>query len=590
MFSFITNFSIKFRILFGFTAVLIISLSSSLFGLSSITKIGEELKSIAQDDIPMSTMLTEITVKQLEQAILLERVLRLAEVTSDVSDKRGALKSSEDAFIKLGREVDEEIKKFEGMTDEALKHSKNANAQRKFNEIKQATLSIERQHKNYETHAEELFNYINQGQTDRVNDAVSGLLKEEKELDKNLEELLFGLAVFTEKSAIEAESHEKEALATMTTLTIIAFAIGISLGLFISMSITKPVKYLLSAMNDIAEGEGDLTKKITIQGKDECAQLGKAFNNFSEKLRQTLIEVVRNANNVATGTSQISVGNLNLSQRTEEQASSLEETASSMEEMTSTVKQNADNANQASQLAQTARDKADSGGKIVTQAVDAMKAINDSSGKISDIITVVEEIAFQTNLLALNAAVEAARAGEQGRGFAVVASEVRVLAGRSSDAAKEIKSLIEDSVDKVKIGSELVDKSGETLQEIVSGIKKVTDIVFEIAAASNEQSSGIDQVNKAVSQMDEMTQQNASLVEEAASASKSLEDQADALIILMSAFKLDENNTTFTGNSMRGQTVNAMPKPEITLIHNKESSQMPVKRVANAGASNWEDF
>ena len=322
--------------------------------------------------------------------------------------------------------------------------------------------------------------------------------------------------------------------------------IGISLAaaifliitsLVLSARITGPLDAAVKIAGRIAKGE--LNNDIRVTSKDETGKLLASLKTMSESLNGIVQSVVNSSNAIASGSQQISTGNLNLSQRTEEQASSLEETASSMEEMTSTVKQNADNADQASQLAQNARDQAESGGQVVSQAVTAMGEINQSSSKIADIISVVEEIAFQTNLLALNAAVEAARAGEQGRGFAVVASEVRVLAGRSADAAKEIKNLIEDSVDKVKVGSELVDKSGETLEGIVTGVKKVTDIVFEIAAASREQSSGIDQVNKAVTQMDEMTQQNASLVEEAASASQAMGEQAAELKSLISFFKLD---------------------------------------------------
>ena len=246
--------------------------------------------------------------------------------------------------------------------------------------------------------------------------------------------------------------------------------------------------------------------------------------------RPTLVKRVKTAAaEVQTGAEEISKGNLNLSQRTEQQASSLEETASSMEEMTSTVKQTADNAGQANQLAMAARQQAEKGGAVVSSAVSAMGGINAASKKIADIIGVIDEIAFQTNLLALNAAVEAARAGEQGRGFAVVATEVRNLAGRSATAAKEIKALIQDSVAKVDEGSKLVDESGRTLEEIVNAVKKVTDIVAEIAAASREQSSGIEQVNKAVMQMDQTTQQNAALVEEASAASQAIVEQAQSL-------------------------------------------------------------
>jgi methyl-accepting chemotaxis protein-1 (serine sensor receptor) len=324
-----------------------------------------------------------------------------------------------------------------------------------------------------------------------------------------------------------------------------------------------------------------------------------AFNKFADKISDVIVKVRGSSVSILTGSGQVSSGNINLSQRTEEQASSLEETASSMEEMTSTVKQNADNANQASQLAQTARDQAEAGGKVVSQAVTAMGEINQSSSKIADIISVVEEIAFQTNLLALNAAVEAARAGEQGRGFAVVASEVRVLAGRSADAAKEIKNLIEDSVEKVKAGSELVDKSGETLQQIVIGVKKVTDIVFEIAAASSEQSAGIDQVNKAITQMDEMTQQNAALVEESSSASRSMQDQAGKLNELIGFFKVDESGSTNYVSS-QPTTVEYTPTTQaserallsdrtqgsVQGIHDKKNAP----RTRKAVGEGWEDF
>ena len=254
----------------------------------------------------------------------------------------------------------------------------------------------------------------------------------------------------------------------------------------------------------------------------------------------TIVGQVRTGTDtIAVASREIAAGNLDLSSRTEEQASSLEETASSMEELTSTVKQNAENARQANQLVVSTADVAAKGGAVVGQVVDTMASIKDSSRKIADIIGVIDGIAFQTNILALNAAVEAARAGEQGRGFAVVASEVRNLAQRSAGAAKEIKALIEDSVGKVDAGSHLVDEAGKTMDEIVTSVKRVTDIMSEIAAASQEQSAGIEQVNQAVAQMDEVTQQNASLVEEAAAAAESLQDQAGKLAEAVSVFKLE---------------------------------------------------
>jgi len=284
---------------------------------------------------------------------------------------------------------------------------------------------------------------------------------------------------------------------------------------------------------------GDISARIALGDKSGFFEvLARGVNQLADNMAEIVARVKDAASEVYRGAEEISQGNANLSQRTEEQSSSLEETASSMEQMTSTVKQNADNAGQANQLAVAARDQAEKGGAVVAKAVRAMTDINDSSKRIADIIGVIDEIAFQTNLLALNAAVEAARAGEQGRGFAVVASEVRSLAGRSASAAKEIKELIQDSVRKVGDGSLLVTQSGQTLEQIVASVKKVSDIVAEIAAASREQASGIEQVNRAIVQMDELTQQNAALVEQATAASQAMAQQAGELNEMMGRYRL----------------------------------------------------
>ena len=303
-------------------------------------------------------------------------------------------------------------------------------------------------------------------------------------------------------------------------------------------AVVEPLQEGKRVMASLADG--DLTQSMQGEFQGEFAELRDAINGSVTNLLNMVNDINEASSSISSGASEIATGNTDLSQRTEEQASSLEETASSMEQMTSTVRQNADNARTANTLASTARDQASKGGEVVSNAVSAMSEINQSSKKISDIIGVIDEIAFQTNLLALNAAVEAARAGEQGRGFAVVAGEVRNLAQRSAGAAKEIKSLINDSVEKVDEGSKLVDESGKTLEEIVEAVKKVSDIIAEIAAASQEQSAGIEEVNKAISQMDEMTQQNAALVEEAASASESMEEQAKSMIELMQFFDTGE--------------------------------------------------
>ena len=301
-------------------------------------------------------------------------------------------------------------------------------------------------------------------------------------------------------------------------------------------TVVTPLKEITAVMRKVADG--DLTHSMSSDLKGDFAVMSNAVNSTLSNLVDVVGKIRQSSGNIASASSEIAQGNSDLSQRTEEQASSLEETASSMEELTTTVKQNADSAKQANQLAAGARNEAEKGGNVVGKAISAMREINEASKKIADIISVIDEIAFQTNLLALNAAVEAARAGEQGRGFAVVATEVRNLAQRSAGAAKQIKSLINDSVKKVEDGSVLVDQSGKTLSEIVSSVKKVSDIVAEIAAASQEQSAGIEQVNKAILQMDEVTQQNGALVEEAAAASVALDEQAKGLDRLVDFFRI----------------------------------------------------
>jgi methyl-accepting chemotaxis protein len=307
------------------------------------------------------------------------------------------------------------------------------------------------------------------------------------------------------------------------------------------MALQAQLRDTVASVRDAVNGAvgGDLTCRAGVRlDNAELQTLTDSVNVLIQNMASIVQGIQSTAGDVKRAADEISTGNENLSQRTEEQASSLEETASSMEQMTTTVKQNADNAAQANQLALAARDQAERGGKIVNQAIAAMSDINHSSKKIADIIGVIDEIAFQTNLLALNAAVEAARAGEQGRGFAVVASEVRSLAGRSATAAKEIKGLIQDSVRKVEDGSTRVTQSGQTLEEIVASVKKVSDIVAEIAAASREQSAGIEQVNRAVMQMDELTQQNASLVEQATTSARNMSALADSLDENMARYRL----------------------------------------------------
>ena len=373
-----------------------------------------------------------------------------------------------------------------------------------------------------------------------VTDNSASLVKESRAVEEVFQRMVERSDQFAQAGMEHARSTYTSSRLMMLMLVFSGIVISIGLGLFVARMLARQIGgepgYATNVVDRVAAG--DLTVQVDIR-KGDTSSLLYAIQRMQGELVQLVNGIRQGTDTIATASSQIASGNQDLSSRTEEQASSLEETAASMEELTSTVKQNADNARQANQLAVSASSVAVRGGSVVAEVVDTMGAINASSRKIVDIIGVIDGIAFQTNILALNAAVEAARAGEQGRGFAVVAAEVRNLAQRSAAAAKEIKTLIGDSVDKVEEGSKQVAEAGKTMDEIVDSVKRVTDIMAEITAASQEQTSGIEQINQAITQMDQVTQQNAALVEEAAAAAASLQEQASGLSQVVSVFKLD---------------------------------------------------
>ena len=374
----------------------------------------------------------------------------------------------------------------------------------------------------------------------------------------------------------------------MTLLGLAGGALSLFTAWYITRGIVGPISYAVKIARTVADGK--LDSAIQVRSRDEAGQLTAALRDMNDSLVRIVSQVRAGTDNIATASAEIAAGNADLSARTEQQAGSLEETASSMEELTSTVKQNADNARQARQLALSASDVAGKGGAVVAQVVDTMAGINASSRKIVDIIAVIDGIAFQTNILALNAAVEAARAGEQGRGFAVVASEVRNLAQRSAAAAREIKTLIADSVDKVDGGARLVDQAGQTMTEIVASVQRVTDIIGEIASASQEQLDGIEQINTAISEMDETTQRNAALVEQASAAATAMREQAASLSGTVGVFTLAPASAHGAAPAPTGATVSHMPR-------RRPAARLPApapakaRKAANGGeAEDWQEF
>jgi methyl-accepting chemotaxis protein len=418
------------------------------------------------------------------------------------------------------------------------------------------------------------------------------LARSANDVDKRLTDITREKEQSAHAAVGEATALYESSRAMMLMLVLGSAAAGLGLGVLITRGLTHQLGGEPAYASEIAGriAAGDLSIDVALRQGDKTSLLF-AMKSMRDSLAQIVGEVRSGTDAIASASGQIATGNLDLSARTEEQASSLEETASSMEELTSTVQQNADNARQANGLATSASEVAERGGVVVSQVVDTMASINDSSKKIVDIIGVIDSIAFQTNILALNAAVEAARAGEQGRGFAVVASEVRTLAQRSAAAAKEIKLLIDDSVGKVDAGARLVDQAGSTMDEIVASVRRVTDIMGEISSASVEQTSGIEQINMAISQMDQVTQQNASLVEEAAAAAESLQDQAGKLAGLVSVFKLDVQAQAQV--QARPAPAVRAPASRLAAPATKPAAKTPTRQAKRAAAvpeAEWESF
>lgn len=510
-------------------AMLLLVAGTSFFNLSSTSS---ALYQIGQQDIPLSNSMADITAGQLGQSAWLERSLLAAELndTKALSDAKAQFDANHDQIRAAAQAA-------ATVLDSAIQGSSGA-ARDDWTRMQGSLNEIRQMYQEYHDNGAELLKLLAAGDIIGAEPVLAKVRSQSGQLSARIRSMS---ALVTDSATADAKNAISSGDAALIVLGVIgALAILFSIGL--SVAITRSVLSQLGADPAELRAIADHLARGQLDVQTATASTGVALSiaNTVAKLREVIAGIQHGAEEVSLASAQLGQGNADLSRRTLEQASSLEEVAASMEEMTSTVNLNAENANQAKDLALAATSKAEQGGEIAERAVKAMDDISDASRRISEIINVIDEISFQINLLALNAAVEAARAGEQGRGFAVVAGEVRNLAGRSATAAKQIKDLIKDSVSKVEVGTELVGESGSRLLDIVGSIKRLSDNVAEIAAASLEQSEGISQVNRSVVQMDEMTQQNGALVEEATAASESVDDQAAELRKLVSFFKLGD--------------------------------------------------
>ena len=510
----ITNLKIGVRLGWAFGLLLVLLATSTLFSVSGLTLLNSGTDKIANDKYPKVVYAYELLDSVHKNARAMRDILLWRDPAAVERERRGIAGNNEKAardFAGLNALIqsDEGKALLQMLVDARTRYERS---ERKFLELsagaeKDAAAAL----------------------------LLNGVAQEQQRYLAALGELIKHQTTSVVESGKQAQSTYLRTRAMLLCLAAFALLAGGGVAVWMTRSIVGPLHAAVDVARTVAGG--DLTSTIEIKSTDETGQLLRALKDMNDGL-VNIVGQVRAGTDTIAAASQIASGNQDLSSRTEQQASSLEETASSMEELTSTVKQNTDNARRANRLAMEAADVAVKGGAVVTQVLETMGSINDSSRKIVDIIGVIDGIAFQTNILALNAAVEAARAGEQGRGFAVVAGEVRNLAQRSAAAAKEIKTLIGDSVEKVALGNRLADQAGSTMQAVVQSIASVTTIMGEITAATNEQAGGIEQINQAIAQMDDVTQQNAALVEQAAAASLSLQGQAGSLASVVDVFKL----------------------------------------------------
>jgi len=516
----IADIAISRRLFLGFGILMFLIVAMAMIGINRLANLDAQMTDVINDKYPKTIMAGDI----IDQINLVARSVRnvlLLKDPQEIQSENARITGAEQAIADRLSQLDKQLFDPESRTllENLLKAKQNYDLQR--DKVLQLVANGDK-----ERAIELLISDVRPVQNAYMS-ASAQLIKKQHDL--------------MQASGEAITSNYHSASAVLESLAAAGLLLAAAIAYLITRSITVPLKRAVLVAQTVAAG--DLTSHIKASSKDETGQLLSALSTMNGNLQTIGQKVQHSTDTIATASAEIASGNLDLSSRTEEQAGSLEETASAMEEMTATVTHNADNARQANQLALSASVIAQQGGDIVGQVINTMGSINASSHKIVEIISVIDGIAFQTNILALNAAVEAARAGEQGRGFAVVASEVRSLAQRSASAAKEIKLLINDSVEKVGSGSKLVSQAGSTMEEVVASVQRLADVVGEITAAGTEQSEGITQINRAITQMDQTTQQNAALVEQAAAAAQSLQDQTIQLLEVIKIFKVEERPT-----------------------------------------------
>ncbi|HEY4082852.1 MAG TPA: methyl-accepting chemotaxis protein [Burkholderiaceae bacterium] len=566
--NFLKNLKIGPRLALAFGSVLVMMLVIAAVGLSGISTVNAGLKSMYEDRAVPLAQLSEVEYIFVRNRVLIMDILARPEAAN--IEKRSAelktniARASELIKAYTGTEMTSEEK---GLADDFT--------QKRIDYNNKGLLPIR--------------DAVAAGKMDEAQKIYLDVVSAGAPAIEKIITRLVKIQVEASQALYESANHTKTtANTTAIVVSLLALLVGAGLAWAITVSITGPVNQAVDLAETVAAG--DLTRSVHVEGKDEVATLLRALGAMTESLVKIVAQVRASSDSIATGSAEIATGNADLSQRTEEQASSLEETAASMEQMNATVKQNADTAQMATQLATSASGVAAKGGAVVAQVITTMEDITASSRKINDIIGVIDGIAFQTNILALNAAVEAARAGEQGRGFAVVAGEVRTLAQRSAQAAKEIKALIGQSVEKVDAGSRLVGEAGTTMDEIVAQVKRVADLIGEIGAATREQTVGIGQVSEAVTQLDRVTQQNAALVEESAAAAESLKQQAARMTQVVGVFKLDASAARSVASAAPAPTYKApaykapAAKP-VAKASLKPATASPIP-VASSAASN----